>query len=263
MSLVAKVRFVDYETSVHKALDAIQAAELLPQDQLIVLKPNLTTNSPPPVTTPVACVAAALTYCRKHTQARVVIGEGCGGGVTRDIYESQGYVTLAEKYGVDLVDFNDGDAVEVSHPDALQLKTFMMPRILQDAFVISIPILKDHSFTRSTIAMKNMFGIAPEPYYGGSWNKSQLHSPSTDISVHDLCLYKRPAISLVDARVALTGMHLSGTPKTFNLILASCDCVAVDAVGSELLGHDPHSLEYLRVSDGTHGDMNRIEIVEG
>ncbi len=133
----------------------------------------------------------------------------------------------------------------------------------QDAFIISLPVLKDHSFTRTTIAMKNMFGLAPAPYYQGSWNKSKLHSPSTHRSVVDVCLYKRPGLCVVDASVALTGMHLSGTPKPLGLILAGFDPVAVDAVGSRLLGHDPSRIEYLTLAQDTLGDMRRIQVVEG
>ena len=109
--------------------------------------------------------------------------------------------------------------------------------------------------------MKNMFGIAPEPYYSGSWNKSKLHSPSTDKSVVDVCRYKKPDLCVVDAVVALQGMHLSGTAKKLNTILASFDPVAVDAVGSEMLGHEAESLEYLRLSNGLHGSMDDIEIL--
>ena len=68
---------------------------------------------------------------------------------------------------------------------------------------------------------------------------------------------------MVDASVALTGMHLSGTPKPLGLILASFDLVAVDAVGSRLLGHDPGSIEYLTLARDLLGDMSRIQVVEG
>ena len=138
-----------------------------------------------------------------------------------------------------------------------------MPKIVQEAFIISLPVLKDHSFTKTTIAMKNMFGIAPGKYYSGSWNKSKLHSPSTDKSVVDICTYKKPDLSIVDASVALKGMHLAGTHKKLDLILAGFDPVAVDTVGSELLGHNPKNLEYLKLADGLLGSMDNIQIVQG
>ena len=135
------------------------------------------------------------------------------------------------------------------------------PVIARDAFIISLPVLKDHSFTVTTVSMKNMFGLAPERFYGGSWNKSRLHSPSTHHSVVDICLYKKPSLSIIDASVALTGSHLWGANKKLDFIVASFDPVAADAVGSSLLGHDPAKIEYLARTNGVLGEMDSIEVV--
>ncbi|MHC4123530.1 MAG: DUF362 domain-containing protein [Planctomycetota bacterium] len=263
MSKVAKVKFVDYQTSITKALDLIGVGKCLPSDRLIIIKPNLTNADGPPVTTNVAAAEAVFKYCKKYCLAEIVIGEGCGSGTTQQAFSANGYTQLADRYGISLIDFNKAEAVLVRNEEAFQLTEFHIPKIVQDAFVISLPILKDHSFTRTTVAMKNMFGIAPEPFYKGSWNKSKLHSPSTHKSVVDICLYKKPDLSIVDAVVALTGMHLSGRPKNINLILAGFDPVAVDAIGSRLLGHNPTEIEYLQISNGLLGSMDDIEILNG
>ena len=263
MSKVAKVKFIDYQTSVTKALDLIEASSKLPEAGLVIIKPNLTNADGPPVTTNVAAAEAVYKYCRANCLAEIAIGEGCGQGTTTDTYLANGYTKLAEKYGIRLIDFNTEQTVLVRNKNALQLKEFHIPKIVQHAFVISLPILKDHSFTKTTIAMKNMFGIAPEPFYSGSWNKSKLHSPSTHKSVIDVCLYKSPDLCIVDAAVALKGTHLAGETKKIGLILASFDPVAIDAVGSELLGHNPEKIEYLRLANGLFGSMDNIEILDG
>jgi uncharacterized protein (DUF362 family) len=183
MSQVAKVKFEDYKSSIARALDLIGAGPRLPQEGLIIIKPNLTNSSPPPVTTSVAAAEAVYNYCKALTKAKIVIGEGCGTGKTQEVFAALGYADLARSYGIKLIDFNQAETVVLKNDDALQLKRFHMPGIVPDAFVISLPVLKDHSFTKTTIAMKNMFGIAPGRFYAGSWNKSKLHSPSTDKSV--------------------------------------------------------------------------------
>ncbi|MHC4426541.1 MAG: DUF362 domain-containing protein [Planctomycetota bacterium] len=236
MSRVAKVQFVDYQSSIARAL---------------------------PVTTSVAAAEAVYNYCKAHTKAEIAIGEGCGSGRTAEVFATLGYTDLAQKHGLELIEFNEAETVTLENKDALQLKQFHMPRIVQQAFVISLPVLKDHSFTKTTIAMKNMFGIAPGKFYAGGWNKSKLHSPSTDRSVVDICLYKKPDLSVVDASVALKGMHLAGRHKNIGLILAGFDPVAVDAVGSKLLGHNPKKLKYLTMANGLLGTMDDIEIVSG
>lgn len=256
MVKVAKVKFTDYQTSVTRALEAISAGDRLPDNRLIIIKPNLTNADKPPVTTDVRIVEAVYKYCRARSRAEIVVGEGCGSGTTFATYKANGYTDLADRYGIRLIDFNREKAVTLRREDALQLKEFHIPEILLDAFVISVPVLKDHSFTVTTIAMKNMFGIAPAPFYRGSWNKSKLHSPSTHRSVFDLCLYKKPDLCVVDATVALVGMHLAGRKKKLSIILASFDPVAVDAAGSTLLGHNPREIEYLTLADGIIGSLD-------
>jgi uncharacterized protein (DUF362 family) len=263
MSQVAKIRFTDYQGSISRALDLVRAEARLPQAGLIIIKPNLTNSSPPPVTTNVAAAEAVYKYCKAHTKAEITIGEGTGSGKTADAFKALGYTALAEKYGMKLLDFNEAETVTLQNADALQLKQFHIPKIVLDAFVISLPVLKDHSFTGTTVAMKNMFGIAPGKFYAGGWNKSRLHSPSTHESVADVCLYKRPDLSVVDASIGLKGSHLSGRKANIGLILAGFDPVAVDAAASELLGHNPQCLEYLTLANGRLGSMDHIHIVEG
>ncbi len=263
MSKVAKVKFVDYQGSITRALDLIGAAKSLPDSGLVIIKPNLTSADGPPVTTNVAAAEAVYKYCKAHCRAEIAIGEGCGTGTTEQTFCANGYKELAEKYGIPLIDFNQEKTVLLRNDSAFQLKEFHIPEIVLEAFIISLPGLKDHSFAKTTVAMKNMFGIAPEPFYCGSWNKSKLHWPSTDKSVVDIWLYKKPALCVGDAAVALAGTHLSGKHKNIGLILAGFDPVATDAVGSRLLGHNPKKIEYLCLANGLLGSMDDIEILDG
>jgi uncharacterized protein (DUF362 family) len=261
MSIVAKVKFADYQASISRTLDLINAPAELPHQGPIIIKPNLTNSSPPPVTTSVKAAEAVYNYCKTHTKAEIVIADGCGSGTTPQVFKTLGYTDLADKYDLKLIDLNDVETITLKNDNAHQLKEFHMPKIVHDAFIISLPVLKDHSFTKTTIAMKNMFGIASGKFYAGSWNKSKLHSPSTDKSVVDVCLYKKPDLSVVDASIALEGMHLSGRHNKMGLILAGFDPVAVDTIGSTLLGHDPKEMPYLTLSHGLLGSMENIEII--
>jgi uncharacterized protein (DUF362 family) len=259
MSRVARVTFTSYHESIYQALDRIDAGDRLPHNGLIIIKPNLTNSSPPPITTSIEAAQAVYRYCSAHSNAEIMIGEGSGSGRTTDVFDRLGYTELARSNGIELIDFNSIKSVLIHRKDTLNLREFHLPEILKEAFVISVPVLKDHCFTITTIAMKNMFGIAPAPFYAGSWNKSKLHSPSTQRSVVDVCLYKKPSLSVIDASTALSGGHLWGTEKKIGFILASFDPVAADAAGSKLLGHDPNKIEYLKLSNGKLGSMESIE----
>jgi len=54
--------FKDYERTVFELMDRLEVAPLLAEQGLILLKPNLVTSSPPPVTTDVGMVAAVGTF---------------------------------------------------------------------------------------------------------------------------------------------------------------------------------------------------------
>ncbi|GAG42540.1 unnamed protein product, partial [marine sediment metagenome] len=131
MSKVAKVKFIDYHRSVTKALDLIGAASGLPDKGLIIIKPNLTNADGPPVTTNVAAAEAVYKYCKAHCRAEIIIGDGCGNGTTEESYRANGYKKLAKKYGIRLIDFNQEKTVLVKNDDALQLKEFHIPEIVQ------------------------------------------------------------------------------------------------------------------------------------
>jgi hypothetical protein len=44
--------------------------------------------------------------------------------------------------------------------------------------------------------------------------------------------------------------------------VAGFDPVAVDTIGSELLGHNPKRLEYLILANGLLGNMDNIELIQ-
>ena len=111
MARVAKVKFTDYQTSITRALDLINAPAGLPQQGLIIIKPNLTNSSPPPVTTSVNAAEALYNYLKIHTEAEIVIADGCGSGSTPQVFKKLGYTALADKYGLKLIDLNDAESV--------------------------------------------------------------------------------------------------------------------------------------------------------
>ena len=82
---------VDYEKTVFDLMDQLEAADLLSQQELILLKPNIVTSSPPPVTTDAGMVAAVAKYCREVSKAELLVVEGSGEGDTHQNYRLLGY----------------------------------------------------------------------------------------------------------------------------------------------------------------------------
>lgn len=251
--------FRSFAESVPAALDAVGAAPALAEQERILIKPNLVNASPPPVTTPVECVEAIASYVREHApQTEIVVGEGCGEACldTDEIFKRLGYVEMAKRTGVELLDLNYAPLVHLQRPDCPVFPEMYLPQIAMESFLISVPTLKAHSLATITGSLKNMMGLCPPKHYGhgGSYKKAAFHA-SMQQSVMDLNRYRLPDLTLMDASVGLAEYHLGGPecdPHVRKLI-AGFDPYAVDRAAAELLGLDWRGIRHLT---GTGEDLS-------
>jgi len=251
MSQIAEVTFTSYHASVTEALDRIGARKFLAAKRAVLIKPNLINASPHPVTTPVACCEALVVYLRACSSAEVVIGEGCGDSSleTDELFEIHGYRAMARRHGVRLLDLNHAPLVRKSDPACRIFPEMMLPEIAFTHTIISVPVLKAHSFSMITGSLKNMMGFPPPKYYSGrfgTWKKAVFHWQMHE-SIQDLCRYIRPQLTVMDASLGLAEYHLGGETCSppVNRILAGFDPLAVDRRGAELLGLDWRDIPHL------------------
>ncbi|MEM2843469.1 MAG: DUF362 domain-containing protein [Candidatus Bathyarchaeia archaeon] len=228
----------------------------------IVLKPNLITAEPPPTTTPCETIEA-LTKYYLEAGCEVVVAEGSGWSETFEAYKKLGYLRLKEKYGVKLIDLNNDSFKLMRNQKAFFLKEFEFPLTLKDAYIISVPVLKEHSITYATLSLKNMLG-ATLGEKARIAKKGRFHE-KLDESIVDVNLYLKPSLAVIDGRIAGVGGELKPKPKRLNVIIFSEDLVAADAVAAAYLGINPFSIRYLRLAQeaglGT-ADLNKIKIVK-
>jgi uncharacterized protein (DUF362 family) len=181
------------------------------------------------------------------------------------------YVPIFKKYGVPvLYNFEPRDmAWSIYKPKA---KMLVLDRIypegitIPDYFVgkniVHLPTMKCHIYTTTTGAMKNAFGglLNTRRHYTHSW----IHQTLVDL----LAIQKEihPGLfAVMDGTTAGDGPGpRTMRPVIKNVLLASADQVAIDAVASRMMGFDPMSLEYIAVADEQklgHGRPEDIEIV--
>lgn len=251
MSEVAIVDFAgSYERAVPEALDQASAARAISTQGRIIVKPNLLNLSPPPTTTHVDCVAAVVAYCQKHApKAQIIIAEGSGGASTQEAFRKLGYAEMGRALGVPLIDLDQEKTVSLRHEEAVVFTEIHLPEVILDGFLISVPALKIHSITRVTLGLKNLIGILPEEHYGGYWSykKSMVHKVDVEQAIVDLNLYRPIDLTVIDAAVGQDVSHLSGPPcePPVDKIVAGLDPIAVDKVGSELLGVPWQEVEHI------------------
>ncbi|ACA58997.1 DUF362 domain-containing protein [Candidatus Desulforudis audaxviator] len=254
---VVSLQFRNYETSVTDALKRLGLESVLQRQRRIVIKPNLVLPEPPPVTTNVACVEAVARFCLERSPAEVVVAEGSGGTDTERCFEILGYQAMARRLGIRLVDLDRARFTIKSDPRAVLYDRFPLPTILDGAFVISVPVLKEHSMTTVTLSLKNMIGICPASEFSGFWSfrKSRVHQTDLNRAILDINLYCPINLAVIDGAVGLRGSHLRGVPldPPARMIVAGTDPVAVDAAGARLLGYHWTQVTHLRQAQGLFG----------
>jgi uncharacterized protein (DUF362 family) len=152
---------------------------------------------------------------------------------------------------VELVDLNHAPLVRLENPDCSVFPEMYLPEIAMTHYLISVPVLKAHSFSKITGTLKNMIGLAPPKHYSGrfgTWKKAVFHGKMHQ-SIVELNRYRTPDLSLVDATVGMPEYHLGGThcDPPVNRLLAGFDPVTVDRRSAELLGFRWQGIGHLRI----------------
>ncbi|MEM2339061.1 MAG: DUF362 domain-containing protein [Nitrososphaerales archaeon] len=257
MSKVVIIKGEDPHIMIEKALKYFTK----PFNKRIILKPNLINTEPPPTTTPCETIEALVEYYLKFG-FELVIAEGSGWCNTHEAYRKLGYLKLKEKYGVKLVDINNDDFGIVKNPNALFLKEFEFPLTLKDAYIISVPVLKEHSITKVTLSLKNMLG-ATIGEKARVAKKGRFHKMLNE-SIIDINLYLKPRLAIIDGRVAGLGGELKAKPKKLNVMIFSEDLVAADSVGASYFGKAPLEISHLKLAQKVGlgiADLNKIEVI--
>lgn len=153
------------------------------------------------------------------------------------------YDKLIEKHGIKFVNFSSEEQVYGLHP---LLEDFGLPKSLlrKDKVFITMPLIKTHANTSFTGALKNQWGVVPRG------DRILLHK-----NLHKLIAIVNklvnPTFSIMGGPWAMEGRGpTNGKPRKYPVLMASRDCVALDATAMRLIGLDPlmarhivHSME--------------------
>ena len=142
-------------------------------------------------------------------------------------------------------------------------KGFMIPRRFIGENIIHLPTIKTHIFTTTTGAMKNAFGgLLNERRH---WTHPVIHETLVDLLMIQKKIHSG-VFAVMDGTFVGDGPGpRCMVPHVKNVLLASVDQVAIDAVSAKLMGFDPmEDLKYVRLAHEQGlgcGKMEDIEIV--
>ncbi|MBI5286242.1 MAG: DUF362 domain-containing protein [Deltaproteobacteria bacterium] len=220
------------------------------EGERILIKPNLLSAKPPEaaITTHPSGVGAGIRLV-KEAGANPFVGDSPGVGGALRVATRAGILEVCQEMGVEVVDFTE--SIELDNPKGKTFKRLQVAREVVEADgVINLPKLKTHTQMLLTLCVKNMFGCVVGK------RKPQWHlAAGVDRDAFarmlvDLYLLLQPRLTIVDGVVGMegNGPGTSGDPRSIGLIFASLDCIAMDAVITEVLGMKAEALFTTRVA---------------
>ncbi|RME77120.1 MAG: DUF362 domain-containing protein [Chloroflexi bacterium] len=259
---------------VQRAMELAGLKEALDPNATTILKDNISWHFPFPGanTTPWQLEGTILGLRRNGftditcVQNKTVVTDAFKGE------DLNGYKPIFKAYGIPvLFNFRDEDMKWVEyHP---KHKMLVLDRIFDEGIripdyffgknIVHLPTVKCHIYTTTTGAMKNAFGglLNTKRHYTHSW----IHETLVDL----LAIQKEIHPGLFAVMDGTTAGNGPGPrtmyPEIKNVILASADQTAIDAVAAKMMGFSPlDDLLYVRLAHEAGlgvGDVNEIEIV--
>lgn len=135
-----------------------------------------------------------------------------------------------------------------------------IPSIYPGRDILHLPTVKTHGHSVTTGATKNAFGglLKEVRHYAHKY----IHEVMVDLLLMQRELHPN-VFAVMDGTVAGDGAGpRTMIPKIQNVLLASSDSVAIDAVAAKLMGFDPMEIPYLRMATEMGLGEGRIENVE-
>jgi len=168
------------------------------------------------------------------------------------LYEGEEWINVRDAVG-DLA--NDFLVLNDVYPDG-----FSIPKRFIGENIIHMPTVKTHVFTTMTGAMKNAFGgLLNEKRH---WTHPVIHETLVDLLMIQKRIH-RGVLAVMDGTFAGDGPGpRCMVPYIKNVILASADQVAIDAVAASMMGFDPMELKFIRLAHELGLGCGKVEDIE-
>jgi uncharacterized protein (DUF362 family) len=209
----------------------------------VALKANFNSADPFPASTHLDTLRVIVQTLKNAGASGITLAERSGMGDTEQVLEQMGVLSLSRELGFNAVvldDVSKEDWIKVEKGETHWLRGFYMAKVFHDADkVVQTCCLKTHRFGgHFTLSLKNSVGLVAKKVPGGIYDYMwELHgSPFQRQMIAEINNHYNLDFVLMDGIKAFTtGGPERGTVVEPNLLLASQDRVAIDAVGVAIL----------------------------
>jgi uncharacterized protein (DUF362 family) len=260
-------------SDIDRLVDLAGVSQALASAKTTILKDNISWHFPFPGanTTPWQLEATILALSNRGFSDLVCVQNKT---VVTDVFKGEDlnhYLPILRRYGVPVrYNFKSEDTNWVRYEPKARMRALHrvfpggihVPEFFLGKNVVHLPTVKCHIYTTTTGAMKNAFGglLNTHRHYTHSW----IHETLVDLLAIQREIHSG-LFAIMDGTTAGNGPGpRTMKPVVKNVMLASSDQVAIDAVSAKLMGFDPMSIPYIRLAhdDGLGtGDPREIEIV--
>ena len=296
-SNVSLVKGNDERDNTFKALKNIEDEIMtsLEGKARILIKPNFVVVTTQLSATGVDTVRGILDFLKPRFKGPIEIGEATVSGSRGDDMGSEttyagfkryGYLPLEKEYGVALTDLNLEPTLNhyifSSFGNKPQRIRIIAKYLDRDQYLVSVGKMKTHNCVLVTMSLKNILMGAPVNDYKTQNDKFLMHcwdrrdfvpgrklTFTKDTVLHynlfQLSQIVYPDLGVVDAFVSMEGAGpIDGTPVDTRLVLASVDPLALDSIGTKVMGFDPTQILYMSSMNEAglgQGDLDKINVL--
>jgi len=243
-----------------KAIQAMGSiSRFVKKGQTVVVKPNIAWNRGPDTganTNPLL-VKRIVEHCQQARAKKIYVFDHTIDDEA-DCYKNSGITKAARSAGAWIAPGNHEKYYqEVSIPSTKKLKKAKVHELILESDVyINVPVLKHHSYTVFTLAMKNQMGVV--------WDRMAYHNTDLHRCISDFCHFKKPDLNIMDAyKLTLRNGPQKARENDLKLmkaLLLSTDIVAIDAAASILFGKKPETISH--ISYGNEDKIGRMNLEE-
>lgn len=261
-SVVSIVRGKEINKMVREAVKLLNR-QFVKKGDTVLIKPNIVSAQQWPITTNPEILRALIEMAFEGGAAKVLVGDNPAIGIgttSRKVLRESGIEKVVLEAGAEPIYFDEEETKIVDVPGGVVFRQMEVPaRILDCDVIINVPVMKTHLMTVFTGAIKNWHGVLPDHL------KEIHHRSDINQKLVDLHMVVKPDLIVFDGLIAMEGQGPCwGSPVPMDLILASNDAVAADAVACAIMDIEPFEVPttYLAHQRGLgEGRLKHIKVV--
>ncbi len=249
MKKVALVKGDDRKANIRQALELV-SDDIDLKGRRPVIKVNFVSTYLPLSATHPDAARAVVEFLRDRGEKDIAVAEGATLGTTSRGFREYGYLDLAKEYDLELIDLNEPDSwkmVFVMHPD-MKPHPVKLAQTMVDPnnYIISVTCMKSHLQVGVTLTAKNVIMGAIMIMDKVRMHPTEAGNRMLDYNLFTVMQHLHIDLGVLDGFEGMEGDGpLRGEPVDHRLALAGTDYLAVDRVGTEVMGADFDNIRYL------------------